>query len=73
MRSPPASAVIATHVYSGPPVAACGEPTLTFVDDSVPPITLDFLTGTFDATTLAITVSVTDLAKAKALKGIHAV
>ena len=73
VRNPPASAVIATHVYSGPPLLACGQPTLTFADTSTPAISLDFLTFTFDAATLAITISLTDLDKAKALKGNYVV
>ena len=51
------SAVIATYAYSGPPVGACGNPTLTIAAGGS---ALAFLTTAFDPATRMITISLPD-------------
>ena len=51
------SAVIATYAYSGPPVDACGNPTLTIAAGGSD---IAFLTTAFDPITRMITISLPD-------------
>lgn len=66
VRNPPSSSVIATYTYSGPPLGACGNPTITIADGNNGP-TIDFIIATFDSTTGSISVSLPD--KSTAVKG----
>ena len=59
VRNPPTSTVITTFPYLGPPLVACGNPTVTIKNGSDGP-SLDFLTATFDATSGIISVSLPD-------------
>ena len=68
MRSPPASKVIATRTYSGPPLSLCGQPTITFSNGGV---AISFLSSTFDSITSIITILLND--SAAAVKGTYSV
>jgi hypothetical protein len=68
VRNPPASTVIATFPYSGPPLVPCLAPVLTFSDASSGS-SLSFLSSSFDAITSEITISLTD--SASAVKGTY--
>ena len=60
------SAVIATYAYSGPPVGACGNPTLTIAAGGSD---LAFLTTAFDPIKSEITISLPD--KTIAIVGVY--
>ena len=59
VRNPPISSVIATYTYTGPPIAACGNPEITLEDDIGS--NLSFLTASFDSVTGFITISLPDV------------
>ena len=63
VRNPPTSTVITTFPYLGPPLGACGNPTVTIKNGSNGP-SIDFLTATFDATTSFISITLPDNSKA---------
>ena len=64
IRNPPQSAVIATYAYSGPPLGACGNPTITLADGNGGP-SLAFLTATFDPASGNIAISLPDQSQAE--------
>ena len=55
MRNPPTSSVIASYTYSGPPLGACGNPTVAILNGIDGQI-LDFLNAIFDADTSVINI-----------------
>ena len=59
VRNPPSSPVIATYTYLGPPLGACGNPTIAVTDGNDGP-NLAFLTASFDAATGVISISLPD-------------
>ena len=59
VRNLPISPVIATYAYSGPPIAACGNPEITLEDDVGS--NLNFLTAAFDSVEGIITISLPDV------------
>ena len=65
MRNPPTSSVIAIYTYSGPPIAACGNPTLTISDGDG--YTISFLSAIFEPVSGKISISLPDANNA--LKG----
>ena len=67
MRNPPASPQLAVFTYSGPPLGACGNPTISLSNAS-DGASLGFLTATFNSGT--ITISLLD--STKAVKGNYA-
>ena len=67
MRNPPASSVLATYAYLGPPVATCGTPTIAHVDASGSILT--FLTARFDSITGTLSISLPN--KSFAIKGTY--
>ena len=68
VRNPPVSPVIATTLYSGPPLTVCGNPVLSLKASG---IALNFLTATFDATSGLISIKLND--PAAAVKGTYSV
>ena len=64
-RPPTASTDIAEYVYLGPPLAACGNPVLTFSDsDSTSLAFLSYAFTTAGDGTSKITIKITDASKA---------
>ena len=63
VRNPPSSPVIATYTYLGPPLGACGSPTVSITNGNDGP-NLAFLTASFDAATGVISISLPDNSKA---------
>lgn len=59
IRNPPASRVIQTYAYRGPPVVTCGNPVAKITDD-LTGYDLSFLSATYNSTLNTIVISMPD-------------